>query len=72
MNEKISKTNDSQGFLNQRIDEIPMSVGERLRAKAQLARAEAFADFLVGIVRALRSLGHAAPKTPRHPAPTAG
>lgn len=72
MNEKISKTNGDLEFFNHRLDEIRMSGAERIRAKAQLARAEAFAEFAVGILRAIRRLAHAAPRASRHPAPTAG
>jgi hypothetical protein len=43
MTAKISKTNVD---LNSRLDEIQMSTYDRVRAKAQLARAEAIADGL--------------------------
>ncbi len=49
MEDKISKTNEKAAFFNARIDEIPMSVDERIRAKAQLARAEAAADAVASL-----------------------
>lgn len=65
MNAKISKTNEKEAFdraafFNARLDEIRMNGYERLKAKAQLARAEAFADAVItmagGIRRLLRTL----------------
>lgn len=44
MNREISKTNDREAFFNALLDEVRMSGTERLRAKATMARAEAFAD----------------------------
>lgn len=49
MNTNISKSNSDLVFLNARIDDIQMSDYARLRAKASLARADAFAQALVGI-----------------------
>lgn len=48
MNQKISKTNEREAFFNALLDEVQMNGCERLRAKASLARAEAFADAVVG------------------------
>jgi hypothetical protein len=39
-----------------RIDELPMSLDDRARAKASLRTAEAFAEALFRIVTAIRSL----------------
>ncbi len=44
MSAKISKTNDNLEFFNSRLDEIRMNGHERLKAKARVAQAEAFAD----------------------------
>lgn len=49
MNDKISKTKSEYDFLNARLDEIRMSGHERIKAKAQLARAEAIADLFVAV-----------------------
>jgi hypothetical protein len=49
MSNKISKTNASAEFFNARIDAMPMSPEERAWAKAELARAEVFADVLTGL-----------------------
>ena len=73
MNEKISKTNVDIEFFNTRLDEIRMSGHERIKAKAQLERAEAMAEMLSAacgaITRAFKSL---TARTPRHTAPSAG
>ena len=50
MNGKISKTNQSETFFNALLDEVRMNGDERLRAKASLARAEAFADAVVNLI----------------------
>ena len=51
-----SKTNDSLEFLNTRLDEVQMSQLERIKAKAQLARADAVADALFAIARGAKRL----------------
>lgn len=56
MNEKFGRTNSDLEFFNARLDEIRMSGHERLRAKASLARAEAFADLMVKIAGAVKRL----------------
>ena len=56
MNRKISKTIASEAFFNARLDAIRMSSHERLRAKASLARAEAFADAAVAIINLVKRL----------------
>ena len=56
MNAKMSKTNPELAFLNARLDEVRMSNHERLRAKASLARSEAFADAVVEIINLARRL----------------
>ena len=48
MSHKISKGN---GSLATRLDEIRMSEHDRIRAKAQLARAEAIAEMLADATR---------------------
>ena len=50
------KANDKLDFLNARLDAVRMADYERIRAKAQLARAEAMADLIAAIGRGLRSL----------------
>ena len=73
MNVNISKTNDSEEFFNSLLDEVRMSGHERIRAKAQLARAEAFADAAVALAnlgkRLLKSL---APRPYRRPTTLTG
>lgn len=75
MNEEISKSNVDVNYFSRRLDEIRMSGSERLKAKAQLARAEAIADLLAsacsGIGRVFKALTARNPRTPRHPAPSA-
>jgi len=56
MNVKYSKANQSLDFFNARLDEVKMSDYERIKAKAQLARAEAVADAIFAIGRGLRGL----------------
>lgn len=56
MNLKIRKTNASEAFFDAKLDEIRMTEGERLRAKASLARAEAFADAAVAIINLVKRL----------------
>lgn len=60
MNAKISKTNDNAAYFNARLDDISMSGHERIKAKAQLAQAEALADVLAaiagGVTRLLRAV----------------
>jgi hypothetical protein len=51
-----SKTNAKLAFLNARLDQVQMSPLERLTAKAQLARAEAFADMMFAIARGAKRL----------------
>jgi len=57
---KISKSNANREFFNSRIDAMPMSFEDRVRAKAELARAEAFVEALTGLFglvqRSLKSL----------------
>lgn len=58
MSTKVSKSNCEWELIEARLDEIGMSRHERLKAKAQLARAEAVADalaaFAAGVKRALK------------------
>ena len=67
MTAKISKTNADLEFFNSRLDEVRLSGYERIKAKAHLARAEAFADavhFVVrGIARLLQGSGKPAGRT---------
>lgn len=56
MNVKISKTNERVVFFNALLDEVRMSGHERLRAKAALARAEAFADALAAVFNFAKQL----------------
>jgi hypothetical protein len=56
MTEKISKTNDNLEFFNSRLDEIRLSGHERLKAKAHLARAEAFAEAVSAVYKAIAGL----------------
>lgn len=71
MNEKISKSNSEWSYVDARLAEVRLSGHDRLRAKAQMARAEAFADFAAAVWKAIGRLFQA-PKAPHHPAPTAG
>lgn len=56
MNTKISKTNEREAFFNALLDEVRMSGHERLRAKASLARAEAFADAVLAVINLAKRL----------------
>ena len=56
MTVRNSKTNDKLDLLNARLDAIQLADYERIRAKAQLARAEAMADLIAAIGRGLRRL----------------
>ena len=56
MNAKISKSNDNLAYFNARLDEVNLTSAERLRAKAQLARAEAFADMIALIYKGITGL----------------
>ncbi len=67
MNVKISKTNVETDFFERRLDEIRMSGHERLRAKAQFARAEAMADLFLAACRGVGRLFRFAADRPAHP-----
>ncbi len=56
MKKEISKTNEQEEFFNALLDEVRMSGHERLRAKANLARAEAFADAVAAGVNLVKRL----------------
>ncbi len=58
MSRKISKSNANEGLLNARLDSIHMSSHERLRARASLARAEAFADVTAEIINLIKRLAN--------------
>ena len=47
MTNKISKSNEDWELINARLAEVRMSGHQRLKAEAQLARAQAVADTLV-------------------------
>jgi hypothetical protein len=75
LKEKISKTNENLELLNRRLDEIQMSDRERLRAKAQLARADAVAELVFAAFRSIGRLFKATahkPARPHRPATHAG
>jgi len=56
MADKISKPNSRAEFFDAKLDEIQFSDHERFRAKASLARAEAFADAAVAIINLVKRL----------------
>ena len=73
MNAKVSKTNESLAFFNVRLDEVRMTGHERLKAKARMAQAEAFAEAvtaLIGLIK--RALKSPAPHPHRRPTTSAG
>jgi hypothetical protein len=72
MTRKISKTNDDLAYFYSRLDEVLMSDYERLKAKAQMARAEAVADFVAAVFRGIGRLFHGSDKPSGHAAPSAG
>jgi hypothetical protein len=73
MNEKISKTNDRLEFFNARLDEVRMNGHERLKAKARMAQAEAFADAVGALFTMIkRALKAPAPRQYRRPTTSAG
>jgi hypothetical protein len=69
--EKISKTNENLEFLNRRLDEVQMSSYERLRAKAQLARADAVAELVFAAFRGIGRLFKTTADKPARPHRTA-
>jgi hypothetical protein len=73
MNAYISKTNDREEFFNSLLDEVRMSGHERLRAKARLAQAEAFADAAAVFVNLVKNLVKSlAPRPHRRPTTLTG
>lgn len=76
MSKKNSKANADREYFLHRIDEIGMNELDRIRAKAQFERAEAFADAVAAAGKALARLfaaltagsGH----PPHRPASSAG
>ncbi len=56
MKKEISKTNEQEELFNALLDEVRMSGHERLRAKANFARAEAFADAMAAGVNLVKRL----------------
>ena len=54
MNAKVSKSNGEWELIEARLDEIGLSSHERLKAKAQLARAEAVADALAALAASVK------------------
>ena len=49
MSDKVSKSNGEWELIEARLDEVSLSSYERIKAKAQLARAEAVADALASL-----------------------
>ena len=73
MNHKVSKTNDSAAFFNARLDEVRMSGHERLKAKARMAQAEAFADAIGALFSLIKRIVKTpAPRAYRRPTTSAG
>jgi hypothetical protein len=72
MTRKISKTNDDLAYFYSRLDEVHMSATERLRAKAQMARAEAVADLVAAAWHGIGRLFHGSDKPTGRAAPSAG
>jgi len=70
VNTKVSKTNESLAFFNARLDEVRISGHERLKAKARMAQAEAFAD-AVGALIAMIKRVFKTPTPPAYRGPTA-
>ena len=73
MKAKVSKTNESLAFFNALLDEVRMSGHERLKAKARMAQAEAFAEAasaLIGLIK--RAVKNMAPRPHRRPSTSAG
>ena len=56
MNADISKTNLGADYFNARLDEVGLSAYERMRAKAELARAEVLASAIVEIISLVKRL----------------
>ena len=72
MSTKISKTNDDLDYLYSRLDEVRLSGYERVKAKAQLARAEAFADAFEFVIRGITRLFASSDKPSGRTAASAG
>ena len=69
---KQLKSNENLEFFYHRLDEIHLSDVERLKARAQFARAEAVAEFFAAIARGIGRLFKApAGKPPHRPAASA-
>lgn len=56
MDRTSREANERAAFFNARLDEIRMSGHQRLKAKAQLAQAEAIADAIVGAANLVKGL----------------
>lgn len=56
MNVNISKTNENEEFFNTLLDDVRMSGHERIRAKAHLAQAEAFASMASAFINLIKRL----------------
>lgn len=54
MNREVSKSNEDWELIDARLAEVRLQGYERLKAKAQLERAEAFADALVWLSGAVK------------------
>ena len=68
MNRKVSKSNDDWELINARLAEVRLRGYERIKAKAQLERAEAVADALAGLASSVkRALKHLFERPYHHP-----
>ena len=56
MSKKISKSNEGWESVNARLDEVRLASHDRLKARAHMARAEAFADALAWLFALVRRL----------------
>ena len=73
MNTKVSKTNESLAFFNARLDEVRISGHERLKAKARMAQAEAFADAIGALFGMIKRIFKTPPTPPTYrPTASAG
>jgi hypothetical protein len=66
MESKITKTNDQKGHFIALLNEVRMNGHERLKAKARMAQAEAFADAVAELFHYAKRLLNALVLRPYH------
>ena len=67
----VKSTANKQTNIYGMLKDVQFTEVERWRVRGYAARAEAFVDLILALVRGIRSLGHAIERTSRLPARTA-